>query len=69
MSEPIVQSILVPCDHHGNPESWVVGQAGVTRIERFEKPGEYCGLPWVRIWAGDKPIAEFYEHRLAGIYF
>jgi len=69
MSEPIIQSILVPCDHHGNPESWIVGQMGVTRIEQIAKDGEYACIPWVRVWCGDKPVAEFCEHKLAGIYF
>lgn len=69
MSTPAIQSILVPCEHHGNPESWIVGQMGVTRIEQIGKDGEYSRIPWVRVWAGDKLLAEFNEHKLAGIYF
>lgn len=64
-----IQSILNPCDHHGNPESWIVGRQGVTRIEATTKSGMHADIPYVRVWKGDVAIAEFCQHSLAGVYF
>src|SRR3546814_20660497 len=51
------------------PEMYRVGYGGVTRIEACEKPGEYCMLPYVRVWRGDECAAEFIQHKLIGVYF
>lgn len=56
-------------DVHGNRVAFTVGQMGVTRIEAIKKPREYSYVPYVRISAGDNPIAEFCHHRLVGLYF
>src|SRR3546814_14186592 len=49
------------------PEMYRVGYGGVTRIEACEKPGEYCMLPYVRVWRGDECAAEFIQHKLIGV--
>lgn len=41
----------------------------VTRIEAFTKSGMYSDLPYVRVWCGDSPVAEFCQHNIVGIYF
>ncbi len=51
------------------PEAYRIGFDGVTRIEACEKPGEYCMLPYVRVWTGDLCLAEFAQHKLVGVYF
>jgi hypothetical protein len=67
--EQAIHSIQVPCDFYGNPIDYVVGRAGVTRIEACMKPGEYCYIPYVRVWAGDTAIGEFCQHKLSGLWF
>lgn len=67
--EQEIQLIQVPCDQHGNPIEYLVGRGGVTRIEACTKPGEYCYIPYVRVWAGDKAIGEFCQHKLSGLWF
>lgn len=51
------------------PEAYRVGFDNVTRIEAIEKPGEYCMLPYVRVWTGDVCLAEFSQHKIVGVYF
>lgn len=51
------------------PETYRVGFDGVTRIEACEKPGEYCMLPYVRVWRDNECVAEFVQHKLIGVYF
>lgn len=46
-----------------------VGSNGVTRIEAMTKPGMYCDIPYVRVWCGDEPVAEFCQHQIVGVYF
>ena len=41
----------------------------MTRIEACEKPGEYCHLPYIRVWKGDFCFAEFGQHKIVGVYF
>ena len=48
---------------------WVVGQSGVTRIEKAVKTGEMSYLPYVRVWKGDILAAEHSQHRLTGVFF
>jgi hypothetical protein len=49
--------------------SWTVGQNGVTRIEAFTKSGMYADIPYVRVWKGDSPAAEYCQHNIVGVYF
>lgn len=46
-----------------------VGSNGVTRIEATTKLGQYGDIPYVRIWCGDEPAAEFCQHNIVGVYF
>lgn len=50
-------------------EAYWVGREGVTRIEATYKSGEYSHIPYVRVWQGDKPLAEFCQHKIVGVYF
>lgn len=34
-----------------------VGEAGVTAIKIYAEPGQYCQLPWLAVYKGDKIIA------------
>ena len=49
--------------------SYRVGRSGVTRIEAFTKSGLHADIPYVRVWAGDSPLAEFCQHNIVGVYF
>jgi hypothetical protein len=50
--------------------SWAVGVEGVTAIEAIEKNGEYCSIPYVRIWRGTLSwIAEYSQHALREVRF
>lgn len=54
------------------PESqatYSVGRNGVTRIEACTKSGLHTDIPYVRVWAGDEPIAEFCQHNIVGVYW
>ena len=70
-ANPIKQAISatqIPSDQHGNPIDYIVGQ-NCSRIEACEKPGEYCNIPYIRVWAGDECLAEFCQHKAAFVLF
>lgn len=70
-SHPINQTILatqLPSDEFGNPLDYIVGR-NCTRIEACEKNGEYCILPYLRIWLNDICIAEFSQHKASYVRF
>lgn len=46
-----------------------VGIDGVTKIEAFEKAGMHANIPYVRVWKGDEPYAEFCQHHIEGVWF
>lgn len=46
-----------------------IDRNGVTRIEAFTKSGMHSEIPYVRVWIGDRPRAEFCQHQIVGIYF
>lgn len=50
-------------------ESYRVGFGEVTRIEATSKTGEFSHIPYVRVWKGDQPFAEFCQHKIIGVYF
>lgn len=52
-----------------SPEGYAVGHDGVTRIEACQKSGLHANLPYVRVWAGDRCVAEFCQHNIVGVYF
>lgn len=67
-----VEGIIARYDDYQNQVqgmAYWVGREGVTRIEACQKNGEYCQLPYFRVWAGDQCLAEFGQHHLAGVFF
>ena len=71
-SHPIAQTIIavqLPCDENGNPMDFIVGRAGVTKIEACEKNGEYCCIPYIRVWEGDHCAIEFNQHKASFVRF
>lgn len=69
---PVKQKILstqLPCDESGNPIDYVVGKYRVTRIEACSKPGEFCTIPYIRVWVGDICAAEFCQHKASYVRF
>jgi hypothetical protein len=48
---------------------FAVGTYGITHIEAFTKSGMLSDIPYVRVWAGDAPLAEFCQHNIVGVYF
>ncbi len=52
-----------------NDWTYVVGRDGVTRIERTFKSGMRSHIPYIRIWKGAEPIAEFCQHHILGVEF
>lgn len=67
ISQPIVEIILG--DLGEGVETYKVDRGGCTRIEPIEKNGEYCMIPWVRVWAGEVVLFEACQHRLVGIVY
>ena len=71
-SHPIKQEITAAqllCDAYGNPVDFRVGIGAVTRIEACEKNGEYCMIPYIRVWDGEKCMCEFSQHKANFIVF
>lgn len=50
---PEAKSIMLPCDHHGNPASYVVGMYGVTRIENEVLNYGDHGLSVMHVYEGE----------------
>lgn len=50
-------------------EGHCVGAKDVTRIEAFTKSGMHADIPYVRVWKGERPHAEFCQHNIVGVYF
>lgn len=71
-NHPVKQKIIstqISCDENGNPIDYVVGKYGVTRIEGCSKDGEFCSIPYIRVWCGDVCAAEFCQHHARYIRF
>ena len=60
---------IIVCDNERECEAYRVGHQGVSRIEKTERPGEYCMIPYVRVWRGNEAVAEFGQHKLVGLYY
>jgi hypothetical protein len=68
-TEQPIRSITISNHENVTNETYTIGKFGVTKIEQFTKPGEYCFLPYVRVWRGGDLIAEFCQHRIYGTYY
>lgn len=66
--EIAIVNVYNPFEGDGG-ESFHVGHGGVTQIEAFTKSGMHSNIPYVRVWCGDQPKAEFCQHNIVGIYF
>ena len=53
----------------GDGSAYFVGDSGVTRIEACQKSGLHANIPYVRVWADDRCVAEFCQHQIVGVYF
>lgn len=47
-------SIMLPCDHFGNPASYVVGRNGVTKIEQAVMHLGDHGIVLMHVYEGDR---------------
>jgi hypothetical protein len=50
-------------------DAYRVGRYGVTRIEQCEKSGMYANIPYIRVWSGEKVLAEMCQHNIICITF
>lgn len=67
----VEQPILIAqiaCDETGNPCDYVVGK-NCTHIEPCSKGGEFCDIPYIRVWNGSECLAEFSQHRAGFVKF
>lgn len=64
-----IREIDVYINADSDPVDYVVGRAGVTRIEACQKSGLHANIPYVRVWKGDVCVAEFCQHNIVGVYF
>lgn len=73
MEEHPVQQPICGIDVSDTPAegllSFMVGRAGVTRIEACQKSGMYANIPYIRVWKGDVCAAEFCQHNIIGVFF
>lgn len=53
----------------GNPHKFSIGVNGITEIRETEENGEFCTIPWVEVWAGEKIVARFNQHKLENIFY
>ena len=64
-----IYKILVSITNDEEESYRVGGPTGVTEITRFEQPGPYCMLSYVRVWKGSEVFADFTVHQIIGIYY
>jgi hypothetical protein len=63
-----IAKIIVPDAGCGNPAEYIVGK-NCTLIDAVLKSGEYCFLPYLRVWVGKTCIGEFNQHKITGLWF
>lgn len=69
VTRPIDTIVIRVAPDNSSSEWYRVGDDGVTRIEPCEKSGSMASVPYVRVWKGDVPYAEFCQHNIVGVYF
>ena len=68
MNRPPVHKICY-ISAEGNPHTFSVGNCGITELREVEENSEYCVIPWLEVWAGDKLLARFNQHKLEHILY
>ena len=62
--------IIVEPERAGHDgKTYAVGANGVTLIQPFNLCCEYAEIPYVRVWRGDRVLAEFSRHRLHSVFY
>lgn len=71
VAQPIREVIVTYDDYqnHVMGLAYCVGMDGITRIEACMKNCEYAHIPYLRIWSGERCIAEFCQHKVAAVHF
>lgn len=71
IQQPILSVVVTQDDyqHQAQGCAYCVGRGGVTRIEACQKNGEYTHIPYIRVWADEKCLAEFCQHNIVGVFF
>lgn len=64
----VIREIIVYRPQRGQAETYGIAY-NCSRIEPTAKGGEHCDIPYIRVWDGEKCLAEFCQHSLAGVYF
>lgn len=64
-----VTTIIITPENYAYGVTYTVGRNGITKIEQTFKNGEYAHIPYLRVWRGDRPIAEFCQHKIIAVLF
>jgi len=70
-----IHRLVVHITNEGQPWDYTVGERFgpdddlVSRIEEIKLPGLHCDIPHLRVWAGERRIAEFSRHAVVGVLF
>lgn len=50
-------------------EPYKIGTCGVTKIEAYGEPAEFCDRPWFAIWKGDVITSRMNGAQIEGISY
>lgn len=62
-------SMICYTSAEGNPHTFTVGKGGITELREVEENGEYCTIPWIEVWHGERLLARFNQHKLEHIFY
>ena len=75
IDRPPIQMICYN-DSRGNPVELRVGYPfefkgtqNITEIREVEDDSEVCFIPWAEVWAGERLVARFNQHKLEHIFY
>jgi hypothetical protein len=68
LKRPPIESICY-ISAEGNPHQFIVGRGGVTFIGETQENSEYCLIPWIEVWDGEKIVARFNQHKVEHILY
>jgi hypothetical protein len=77
MNEPSAMATRTPIERityisaEGNPHVFQVGALGrnCSEIREVQENGEFCLIPWLEVWEGDRLIARFSQHKVEHILY